>query len=128
MNDLKIFEHPKFGKIRTIVEDGKTLFCGLDAAKALGYKDTTNAIKQHCRWVVKRHLPHPQNPSKTIEMNFIPEGDLCRLAAKSELPGANLRAGFSMKSSRPSCGQVHIPFPPHHRIGLWKFLPGVWQS
>ncbi len=36
MNDLKIFEHPKFGKIRTIVEDGKTLFCGLDAAKALG--------------------------------------------------------------------------------------------
>ena len=89
MNDLKIFEHPKFGKIRTIVEDGKTLFCGLDAAKALGYKDTTNAIKQHCRWVVKRHLPHPQNPSKTIEMNFIPEGDLCRLAAKSELPGAN---------------------------------------
>ena len=29
MNELKIFEHPKFGKIRTIVEDGKTLFCGL---------------------------------------------------------------------------------------------------
>ena len=28
------------------------LWCGA----APGYKDTTNAIKQHCRGVVKRHL------------------------------------------------------------------------
>jgi len=89
LSELKIFEHPKFGKIRTIVEDGKTLFCGKDAAEALQYKDTVNALKLHCRWVVKRRVPHPQNPEKDIEMNFITEGDLCRLAAKSELPGAN---------------------------------------
>lgn len=87
MNELKIFEHPKFGKIRTIVEDGKTLFCGVDAANALGYKDTTNAIKRHCRGVAKRHLT--DNLGRIQEMNFITEGDLCRLAAKSELPGAN---------------------------------------
>ncbi len=87
MNELKIFEHPKFGKIRTIVEDGKTLFCGVDAANALGYKDTTNAIKRHCRGVAKRHLT--DNLGRIQEMNFITEGDLCRLAAKSELPGAS---------------------------------------
>ena len=87
MNELKIFEHPKFGRIRTIVEDGKTLFCGLDAANALGYKDTTNAIKRHCRGVAKRHLT--DNLGRIQETNFISEGDLCRLAAKSELPGAN---------------------------------------
>lgn len=87
MNELKIFEHPKFGKIRTITEDGKTLFCGVDAANALGYKDTTNAIKRHCRGVAKRHLT--DNLGRTQEMNFITEGDLCRLAAKSELPGAS---------------------------------------
>lgn len=87
MNELKIFEHPKFGRIRTIVEDGKTLFCGVDAANALGYKDTTNAIKRHCRGVAKRHLT--DNLGRTQEMNFITEGDLCRLAAKSELPGAD---------------------------------------
>ena len=57
MNELKIFEHPKFGRIRTIVEDGKTLFCGVDAANALGYKDTTNAIKRHCRGVAKLPVP-----------------------------------------------------------------------
>ena len=87
MNELKIFEHPKFGRIRTIVEDGKTLFCGVDAANALGYKDTTNAIKRHCRGVAKRHLT--DNLGRIQEMNFITEGDLCRLAAKSELPGAS---------------------------------------
>ena len=56
MNELKTFEHPKFGNIRTITEDGKTLFCGKDVAVSLGYKDTTNAVKQHCRGAVKRHL------------------------------------------------------------------------
>lgn len=89
MNELKIFEHPKFGQIRTIVEDGKTLFCGSDSAKALGYKKPNDVISAHYRYTVKRSIPHPQNPDKTIEMVFITDGDLCRLAAKSELPGAD---------------------------------------
>lgn len=89
MNELKIFEHPKFGQIRTITEDGVTLFCGSDVAKALGYKKPQNAISAHCRYALNRGIPHPQSPEKTIEMNFIPEGDIYRLAAKSELPGAD---------------------------------------
>ena len=56
MTDLMIFDNPEFGKIRTIEENGKVLFCAKDVAIALGYKDSTNAIKQHCRGVVKRHL------------------------------------------------------------------------
>ena len=89
MNELQVFKNEKFGTVRTITENGRTLFCAKDIANALGYKDTTNAIKQHCRWVVKRHLPHPQSPDKTIEMTFIPEGDVYRLAAKSQIPGAD---------------------------------------
>lgn len=54
MNQLKIFEHPKFANIRTITEDGKTLFCGSDVAKALGYKRPNEAITAHCRGTVKR--------------------------------------------------------------------------
>lgn len=95
MNELKIFEHPKFGKIRTIIEDGKTLFCGLDAANALGYKDPAKAIRTHCRWGAKRPVwvqtgvKADGTPAmRETEMTFITEGDLCRLAAKSELPGA----------------------------------------
>lgn len=86
MNDLTIFESPEFGSIRTVEEDGKVLFCAKDVAASLGYKDTTNAIKQHCRGVVKRHLT--DNLGRDQITNFIPEGDVYRLAAKSELPGA----------------------------------------
>lgn len=86
MNELKIFDHPKFGRIRTIVEDGKTLFCGKDAALALGYAKPQNAIAAHCKGALKRGIP---TGGGIQEMLFITDGDLCRLAAKSELPGAN---------------------------------------
>lgn len=95
MNELKIFENPEFGKIRTIEEDGKVLFCGKDVAAALGYKNTRDAINRHCKGVVKRDwVSHTTNQHKTtteqtVEMAFIPEGDIYRLAAKSELPGAD---------------------------------------
>lgn len=88
MCELKIFESPQFGSVRTLTEDGMTLFCGSDVAKALGYKNPHKALADHCRWVTKREVPHPQSAKKKIEMLFIPEGDIYRLAAKSELPGA----------------------------------------
>ena len=89
MNELQIFQNPQFGEIRTITEDGVTLFCASDVAKALGYKKPSDAVAAHCRYTAKRSIPHPQSPGKTIEMNFIPEGDIYRLAARSELPGAD---------------------------------------
>lgn len=86
MNELKIFEHPRFGKIRTVTENGKTLFCGLDAARALGYKNSRKALADHCRGVTKRDT---LTAGGMQSLSFITEGDLCRLAAKSELPGAS---------------------------------------
>ena len=79
MNELMIFNNPEFGEIRTIEEDGKVLFCGSDVAKALGYSKPQNAIDRHCKCALKRGIPHPQSPDKTIEMLFIPEGDIYRL-------------------------------------------------
>ena len=49
MNQIEIFNSPEFGSIRVIEENGKYLFCGADVAKSLGYKDTVNALKTHCR-------------------------------------------------------------------------------
>lgn len=86
MNELMIFNNPEFGEIRTITENGKTLFCGSDVAKALGYKRPNDAIAAHCRGTVKRRITDSINREQ--EMNFIPEGDIYRLAARSELPGA----------------------------------------
>lgn len=36
----------------------------------------------------KRYIPHPQSKTKDLEVNVIPQGDIMRLAANSELPGA----------------------------------------
>lgn len=93
-NALQVFENAEFGKVRTIEEEGRVLFCGRDIAKALGYKNSSKALSDHCRGVVKRHLT--DSLGRQREVNFITEGDIYRLAAKSELPG--LKAGFLMKS------------------------------
>ena len=87
--EIKIFENEEFGSVRTLKEEaGRVVFCGKDVAAALGYSNTKDAIKRHCRWGVKHDLPHPQSPSKTIEMTFIPESDVYRLVAHSRLPSA----------------------------------------
>lgn len=87
-NNIEVFENPLFGMIRTLEIDGKPYFVASDVAKVLGYTNSSKAIKDHCRWVTKRYVPHPQSADKKIEVNIIPQGDVMRLAAKSELPGA----------------------------------------
>ena len=85
MNELKIFENPKFGEVRTIEIDGKPYFCGLDVAKALGYKLPRKAIIDHCKGVLKWNAP---TNGGMQEMSFIPEGDIFRLVVHSKLPDA----------------------------------------
>ena len=88
-NVIKIFENDEFGSLRTLTDEhGRTMFCGKDVASALGYSNTKDAIRRHCRWGVKHDLPHPQSPARTIEMVFIPEGDVYRLISHSRLPSA----------------------------------------
>ena len=88
MNELRLFNNPEFGELHMIEIDGKPYAGATSIAKILGYVNPNKAISQHCRWVTKRVVPHPQNPNKTIEMNFIPEGDLYRLIVNSKLPKA----------------------------------------
>ena len=40
-NELKIFENPAFGSIRTTEDNGKVLFCGTDVAKELNIAQPT---------------------------------------------------------------------------------------
>ena len=45
-------------------------------------------LGDHCRYPLKRGIPHPQNPNKQILAIFVPESDLYRLIAHSRLPAA----------------------------------------
>ena len=53
MNELKIFQNPEFGTVRTIEIEGKIHFAGIDVAKALGYSIPSKAIQTHCRNILK---------------------------------------------------------------------------
>ena len=86
MNELQIFNSEEFGQVRTVEIDGKPYFVGKDVALALGYKDTVNALKQHCRGVVKHHLV--DSKGRKQEVNFIGEGDMYRLITHSKLESA----------------------------------------
>lgn len=83
---IQQFTNDNFGALRTIENDGQTLFCAKDVAVALGYKDTTNAIKQHCRGVAKHHPLETRGGVQ--EVKFITQGDVFRLITHSKLPQA----------------------------------------
>jgi anti-repressor protein len=81
------FESQEFGTIRALEHDGRPMFCAKDVAAALGYKDTINAIKQHCRGVAFHH-PIKDNLGREQNARFITEGDMYRLIASSKLESA----------------------------------------
>lgn len=84
-NQLQIFTSERFGEIRTVEENGKVLFCGLDVARALGYARPADAISAHCKGVCVLPTPSAGGVQNT---KFITEGDVYRLITHSKLPSA----------------------------------------
>lgn len=85
-NEIKIFENEEFGSMRTLKEEtGRVVFCGSDVAKALGYRNVSDALIRHCKGIVK-HDTLTNGGMQTL--SFIPEGDVYRLVAHSRLPSA----------------------------------------
>lgn len=118
MNELQIFSSPEFGELRTIEEGDKIYFVASDVAKALGYKRPADAVSAHCRYTVKRSIPHPQGKG-TLQMNVIPEGDVYRLAAHSELPSAEKFESWVFDEVLPAIrktGGYHVPQSPAEQM------------
>lgn len=93
-NEIQIFNNPEFGDVRTLEIDDKPYFCASDVASMLGYSNTRDAISRHCKGVVKHDgVSKTTNQygvvtNQTVEMSFIPEGDVYRLIVRSKLPQA----------------------------------------
>lgn len=83
--EMETFLHQEFGEVRTILEDGKLSFVGSDIAKALGYKNVSKALNDHCKGITKRYI---LTEGGKQEMSVIAEGDIYRLIVKSKLPAA----------------------------------------
>ena len=81
-NSIAVFSNPDFGEVRTVETNGEPWFVGKEIAAALGYQNGSrdidrhvdeddkatvaihDAIRAHCRYTVKRSIPHPQSHIK----------------------------------------------------------------
>lgn len=97
MEELKLFQSPIFGQVRTVVVNGQVMFVATDVAKCLGYSNPNKAVLDHCKsdgvtfceGVVKTGLRKDGTTYEQIgEIKVITKGNLIRLVANSELPQA----------------------------------------
>lgn len=107
-------EEIAFNELRTIkTEEGEVLFCGIDAARMLGYSNPRDAVIRHCKRVVKHDVPcksgsYTDNDGKVVDivkimpLSFIPESDLYRLVFGSKLPSAERFEDWIVEEVLPS--------------------------
>lgn len=111
MNDIKIFENPEFGKVRTIVIDDEPWFVGKDVAEILGYSQPSVAISKKVddddKGISKMETPGGEQ--NTIIVN---ESGLYSLILSSKLPMAKKFKHWVTSEVLPSIrktGSYNIP-------------------
>ena len=111
--DLKIFSNEKFGKVRTVLIEGKIYFIGIDIAKSLGYSNASKAVLMHCKKIKKTMIESPSQNGNMVktQTSLIPEGDVYRLIMKSKLESAQEFESWVMDEVLPSIRQTggYIP-------------------
>lgn len=87
MNNIKIFENPEFGSIRTVEVKNEPWFVGKDVAEILGYSNPRKALADHVKDNHKNTVTIRDgigNPNKTV----IDEAGVYSLVMRSKLPKA----------------------------------------
>lgn len=89
--EVQAFTNPDFGEIRTVTIESEPWFVGKDVAAALGYSDTSDALKKHVEDEDKRLFKPGEMP--TLKMSnygayIINESGLYCLILSSKLPSA----------------------------------------
>ena len=92
-NEIKIFENPEFGQVRTLAIDENPWFAGEDVAKILQYKRPTKAIVDHVDEEDRMMLDSKTQSHFGIELGqrggwVVNESGLYGLVLSSKLPAA----------------------------------------
>lgn len=87
MNQITPFNF-EGNQVRTVLIDNEPYFVGKDAALAIGYKDSKNALKDHVKSKYKRGW-RINTPSGIQTMTVISEPGIYQLASQSKLPSAD---------------------------------------
>ena len=91
MNELQVFNNPEFGQVRSVMIEDAPWFVGTDAAKALAYNRTADAIKAHVDNEDKRLVKVGEIPTLNVPNRgayIINESGLYSLIFSSKLPSA----------------------------------------
>lgn len=88
MNELRVFENPAFGQVRTIEINDEPWFVGKDVAEALGYTKPRNAIADHVDEGDARKQGVTDSLGRIQEMTVINESGIYSLILSSNLPTA----------------------------------------
>ena len=86
-SELKVFENPTFGQVRTVEIDGEPWFVGKDVAEALGYSNTRDALSKHVDEDDKATVAF-HDGSQNRNVTAVNESGLYSLILSSKLPGA----------------------------------------
>lgn len=95
-----IFNGQNNASIRTILKDGEPWFIAKDVAEALGYKDTDQAIRIHCKKT--GNLPVELTGNLDGRLKVIPESDVYRLIFRSSLESAEAFEDWVVEQVLPS--------------------------
>lgn len=88
MNQLKTFNHSMFGELPVVLVEGKEYFGAAEVAKALDYKYTADAVRQHCNEegsITHRVLTNGGSQNK----KFITLGNVSRLIVAASKQSKN---------------------------------------
>ena len=95
---VAVFENPEFGMVRTATDEkGEPWFCAKDLCDVLGYKKSSDSVKQHVRYddTMKRGvwvevgMKKDGTPAKRLtQMIFVNESGFYALVLGSKLPTA----------------------------------------
>lgn len=83
MSNIKIFENPEFGSIRTVEINNEPWFIGKDVAEALGYSQTAKAIREHVKGAHKG-VSEMDTPGGKQSLVIIDEAGLYSLVMRSK--------------------------------------------
>ena len=96
MNDIKTFNNPEFGSLRTVEVDGKPYFVGKDVAEILGYSNPRDAINRFFSKGVSLSLKASSSADDRVFRSVFP---FFRVAS---YPASRTAAIISSESAVPS--------------------------
>lgn len=88
MNELQIFDHAEFGRLRAVNIKNEPWFVGKDVAQVLGYSNHRDALSKHVDAEDKNSVAFRDGTSGNPYQTVINESGLYSLILSSKLPGA----------------------------------------